>query len=120
MAGGELRLGTASMYMAGVYHHITIKSINKYPFTWLHICGQTNTSRAKSGASCFATKEDQFKIHWYMVLPRNLALPGLNEETWMVDQLDWDLRLGYLIYDVSRLRGVVLHRALARLVVTRT
>src|ERR1700758_3163754 len=59
MAGGELRLGTASMYMAGVYHNITTKSINKYPFTWLHICGQTKTSRAKSVASCFGMKEDQ-------------------------------------------------------------
>src|ERR1700751_1088817 len=59
MAGGELRLGTASMYMAYVYHHIAVKSINKYPFTWLHICGQTKTSRAKSVASCFGMKEDQ-------------------------------------------------------------
>src|ERR1700756_3260897 len=62
MAGGELRLGTASMYMADVYHHTTIKSINKYPFTWLHFCGQTKTSRAKSVASCFGMKEDQLDL----------------------------------------------------------
>ena len=38
----------------------------------------------------------------------------------MVDQLDWDLRLGYLIHDVSRLRRMMFDRALAPLGITRS
>ena len=34
----------------------------------------------------------------------------------MVDRPDWDLRLGYLIHDVSRLRRMMFDRALAPLV----
>ena len=39
---------------------------------------------------------------------------GMNERT------DWDLRLGYLIHDVSRLRRVMFDRALAPLGITRS
>src|ERR1700740_2244607 len=38
----------------------------------------------------------------------------------MVDQFDWDLRLGYLIHDVSRLRRMMFDRALAPLGITRS
>ena len=38
----------------------------------------------------------------------------------MVDQTDWDLRLGYLIHDVSRLRRMMYDRALAPLGITRS
>jgi MarR family transcriptional regulator for hemolysin len=38
----------------------------------------------------------------------------------MVDQPDWDLRLGYLIHDVSRLRRMMFDRALAPLGITRS
>jgi len=38
----------------------------------------------------------------------------------MVDQTDWDLRLGYLIHDVSRLRRMMFDRALAPLGITRS
>src|ERR1700747_3617415 len=38
----------------------------------------------------------------------------------MVDQPDWDLRLGYLIHDVSRLRRMMFDRALAPLAITRS
>src|SRR6201981_4173827 len=38
----------------------------------------------------------------------------------MVEQPDWDLRLGYLIHDVSRLRRMMFDRALAPLVITRS
>jgi MarR family transcriptional regulator, transcriptional regulator for hemolysin len=38
----------------------------------------------------------------------------------MVDQPDWDLRLGYLIHDVSRLRRTMFDRALAPLGITRS
>jgi len=38
----------------------------------------------------------------------------------MADQIDWDLRLGYLIHDVSRLRRMMFDRALAPLGITRS
>ncbi|QPF88106.1 MarR family transcriptional regulator [Bradyrhizobium genosp. L] len=38
----------------------------------------------------------------------------------MVDQPDWDLRLGYLIHDVSRLRRMMFDRALSPLGITRS
>src|ERR1700732_3800367 len=38
----------------------------------------------------------------------------------MVDQPDWDLRLGYLIHDVSRLRRMMFDRELAPLGITRS
>jgi len=38
----------------------------------------------------------------------------------MVDRPDWDLRLGYLIHDVSRLRRMMFDRALAPLGITRS
>jgi DNA-binding MarR family transcriptional regulator len=38
----------------------------------------------------------------------------------MADQPDWDLRLGYLIHDVSRLRRMMFDRALAPLGITRS
>jgi MarR family transcriptional regulator, transcriptional regulator for hemolysin len=38
----------------------------------------------------------------------------------MVDQTDWDLRLGYLIHDVSRLRRMMFDRALSPLGITRS
>src|SRR5256885_11961003 len=38
----------------------------------------------------------------------------------MVDRPDWDLRLGYLIHDVSRLRRMMFDRVLAPLGITRS
>jgi DNA-binding MarR family transcriptional regulator len=38
----------------------------------------------------------------------------------MVDRPEWDLRLGYLIHDVSRLRRMMFDRALAPLGITRS
>jgi MarR family transcriptional regulator, transcriptional regulator for hemolysin len=38
----------------------------------------------------------------------------------MVEQPDWDIRLGYLIHDVSRLRRMMFDRALAPLGITRS
>ena len=38
----------------------------------------------------------------------------------MVDQTDWDLRLGYLIHEVSRLRRMMFDRALSPLGITRS
>src|SRR6202161_4893158 len=38
----------------------------------------------------------------------------------MVDQPEWDLRLGYLIHDVSRLRRMMFDRALAPLGIPRS
>jgi DNA-binding MarR family transcriptional regulator len=38
----------------------------------------------------------------------------------MADQPDWDLRLGYLIHDVSRLRRMMFDRELAPLGITRS
>jgi MarR family transcriptional regulator, transcriptional regulator for hemolysin len=54
-----------------------------------------------------------------MVLVENLP-PPRQRETLMVDQPDWDLRLGYLIHDVSRLRRMMFDRALAPLGITRS
>jgi MarR family transcriptional regulator for hemolysin len=42
------------------------------------------------------------------------------EEPDMVDLPEWDLRLGYLIHDVSRLRRMMFDRALAPLGITRS
>lgn len=44
----------------------------------------------------------------------------LSERTCMVDRPEWDLRLGYLIHDVSRLRRMMFDRALAPLGITRS
>jgi MarR family transcriptional regulator for hemolysin len=44
----------------------------------------------------------------------------LTRENHMVDRPDWDLRLGYLIHDVSRLRRMMFDRALAPLGITRS
>lgn len=41
-------------------------------------------------------------------------------ESSMIDRPDWDLRLGYLIHDVSRLRRMMFDRALAPLGITRS
>src|SRR6266404_643810 len=60
-----------------------------------------------------------FKIRWCMILVENLAQLGLKGNE-MVDQPDWDLRLGYLIHDVSRLRRMMFDRALAPLGITRS
>jgi MarR family transcriptional regulator, transcriptional regulator for hemolysin len=38
----------------------------------------------------------------------------------MIDGADWDIRLGYLIHDVSRLRRMMFDRALAPLGITRS
>jgi DNA-binding MarR family transcriptional regulator len=48
------------------------------------------------------------------------AKSGSLQGHWMVDQPDWDLRLGYLIHDVSRLRRMMFDRALAPLGITRS
>lgn len=42
------------------------------------------------------------------------------EPTVPIDRPDWDLRLGYLIHDVSRLRRMMFDRALAPLGITRS
>jgi DNA-binding MarR family transcriptional regulator len=42
------------------------------------------------------------------------------EKIGMIDRPDWDLRLGYLIHDVSRLRRMMFDRALAPLGITRS
>src|SRR5260370_883979 len=60
-----------------------------------------------------------FKIRWCMILVENLAQLGLKGNE-MVDRPDWDLRLGYLIHDVSRLRRMMFDRALAPLGITRS
>src|SRR5258707_1127006 len=60
-----------------------------------------------------------FKIRWCMILVENLAQLGLKGND-MVDRPDWDLRLGYLIHDVSRLRRMMFDRALAPLGITRS
>src|SRR5215467_2291587 len=54
-----------------------------------------------------------------MVLVEKLARLAAREMR-MVDQTDWDLRLGYLIHDVSRLRRMMFDRALAPLGITRS
>jgi hypothetical protein len=82
--------------MADVYHHITIKSINKYPFTWLHICGQTKISRAKSVASCFGTKEDQIKS---IMGFRQFLLRGIDkvQGEWNLVTLAWNMKRMYAL-----------------------
>lgn len=61
-----------------------------------------------------------------MILPSLPELTGntdqalAKERTDMVDQPEWDLRLGYLIHDVSRLRRMMFDRALAPLGITRS
>jgi DNA-binding MarR family transcriptional regulator len=61
-----------------------------------------------------------------MILPESSELTGntdralAKERTDMVDQPEWDLRLGYLIHDVSRLRRMMFDRALAPLGITRS
>src|SRR6202048_3623305 len=60
-----------------------------------------------------------FKIRWCMILVENLADSALQGND-MVDRPDWDLRLGYLIHDVSRLRRMMFDRALAPLGITRS
>src|SRR6202048_1192332 len=60
-----------------------------------------------------------FKIRWCMILVENLADSALQGNK-MVDQPDWDLRLAYLIHDVSRLRRMMFDRALAPLGITRS
>src|SRR6201998_4267844 len=60
-----------------------------------------------------------FKIRWCMILVGNLADSALQGNK-MVDQPDWDLRLAYLIHDVSRLRRMMFDRALAPLGITRS
>lgn len=42
------------------------------------------------------------------------------EPSVLIDRPDWDLRLGYLIHDVSRLRRMMFDRALAPLGITRS
>jgi DNA-binding MarR family transcriptional regulator len=44
----------------------------------------------------------------------------LQRKPLMVDRPEWDLRLGYLIHDVSRLRRMMFDRALAPLGITRS
>jgi DNA-binding MarR family transcriptional regulator len=44
----------------------------------------------------------------------------MKEKADMVDRPEWDLRLGYLIHDVSRLRRMMFDRALAPLGITRS
>ncbi len=45
---------------------------------------------------------------------------AMKEKPEMVDPPEWDLRLGYLIHDVSRLRRMIFDRALAPLGITRS
>src|SRR5438105_14416264 len=53
-------------------------------------------------------------------MTRNGYRAFTKEEIEMVDLPDWDLRLGYLIHDVSRLRRMMFDRALAPLGITRS
>ena len=61
-----------------------------------------------------------------MILLESLELTGnayqafTKEKPDMVDLPEWDLRLGYLIHDVSRLRRMMFDRALAPLGITRS
>ena len=50
----------------------------------------------------------------YRVTELRLAVRNMDDKT------DWDLRLGYLIHDVSRLRRMMFDRALAPLGITRS
>jgi DNA-binding MarR family transcriptional regulator len=53
-------------------------------------------------------------------LTRNGHQAFTKEKPDMVDLPEWDLRLGYLIHDVSRLRRMMFDRALAPLGITRS
>jgi DNA-binding MarR family transcriptional regulator len=53
-------------------------------------------------------------------MTRNGYQAFAKEKTDMVDLPEWDLRLGYLIHDVSRLRRMMFDRALAPLGITRS
>jgi MarR family transcriptional regulator for hemolysin len=53
-------------------------------------------------------------------LTHNAHQAFTKEEPGMVDLPEWDLRLGYLIHDVSRLRRMMFDRALAPLGITRS
>jgi DNA-binding MarR family transcriptional regulator len=55
---------------------------------------------------------------WYEL--NSPARDSLQGKQSMTDQTDWDLRLGYLIHDVSRLRRMMFDRALAPLGITRS
>jgi len=61
-----------------------------------------------------------------MIILESLELTGnayqafTQEKPDMVDRPEWDLRLGYLIHDVSRLRRMMFDRALAPLGITRS
>jgi DNA-binding MarR family transcriptional regulator len=61
-----------------------------------------------------------------MIILESLELTGnayqafTKEKPDMVDRPEWDLRLGYLIHDVSRLRRMMFDRALAPLGITRS
>jgi len=53
-------------------------------------------------------------------MTRNGFQAFTKEKPDMVDLPEWDLRLGYLIHDVSRLRRMMFDRALAPLGITRS
>jgi MarR family transcriptional regulator for hemolysin len=53
-------------------------------------------------------------------LTQNSHQAFAKEQPGMVDLPEWDLRLGYLIHDVSRLRRMMFDRALAPLGITRS
>jgi len=53
-------------------------------------------------------------------LTQNSHQAFTKEQPGMVDLPEWDLRLGYLIHDVSRLRRMMFDRALAPLGITRS
>ena len=53
-------------------------------------------------------------------MTRNGYQAFTKEKPDMVDRPEWDLRLGYLIHDVSRLRRMMFDRALAPLGITRS
>jgi DNA-binding MarR family transcriptional regulator len=59
--------------------------------------------------------------HGFSATPREAVgrLPKM-ELISMLDRPEWDLRLGYLIHDVSRLRRMMFDRALAPLGITRS
>src|SRR5882757_3787264 len=66
-----------------------------------------------------------FKIRWCMISVESAGIDAigirlLTRKNDMVDRPDWDLRLGYLIHDVSRLRRMMFDRALAPLGITRS
>jgi DNA-binding MarR family transcriptional regulator len=59
-------------------------------------------------------------ILWNFRQFAELALREGREMSDMLDRPEWDLRLGYLIHDVSRLRRMMFDRALAPLGITRS